>query len=302
MVLMARNTKNLILNILFLLSGLSLFLFYKNMFYLHIITISSMIFMFIKSYRQGIKNGLAWLGVIIFVMAISMLRDRSLDSNELSEILLILAPSVIVGLLAEKQRKYVAQLKETYVSTLKALAEATDARDSYTQGHSERVAQYAVLTARELLLSESEINSLEQAALLHDIGKIGVPDNILHKKEPFNEDDWQIMKKHPEHSQRILANLSFLNEIIPIVLYHHKRFDRKGYPVEESEARIPLAAQILTVADAFDAMTSDRPYRVRLSLEQALEELEKGSGSQFDPKIVKAFKKAKGLFSKGVAI
>ena len=289
-----REVKKSILNLLFLLAAASLFLFYKNMFYLYIITISLMILMFIKSYRQGIKNGLAWLGIIMFVMIISMLRYGLLNLNDFSEILLVLAPSIIVGLLAEKQRKYVSQLKETYVSTLKALAEATDARDSYTQGHSERVAKYSVSIAKELLLPENEINVLEQAALLHDIGKIAVPDQILNKTEPFNENDWQIMKKYPEHSQRIIANLSFLSEVIPTVLYHHKRFDKRGYPVEEPETKIPLAAQILSVADALDAMTSDRPYRGRLSLEQAFEELEKGSGSQFDPKVVRAFKKAKG--------
>lgn len=250
-----------------------------------------MILMLIKCYFNGIKNGLIWITSILSVLTILMLRDGILTKNEISEILLILGPSITVGFLAEKQRKYIGQLKDTYISTLKALAEATDARDTYTRGHSERVAQYAVLIAKQLSLSNNEIGALEQAALLHDIGKIAVPDHILHKTEGLDENDWSIMKKHPEYSQRILSNLSFLSQTLPIILYHHKRFDNKGYPFGDEAVSKPLAAEILAVADAFDAMTSDRPYRNKLSLGQALEELEKCSGTQFDPEVVKAFKK-----------
>ena len=285
-----KNAKNLILDILFSLSGLSLFLFYKNMFYLHIIVISLMVIMLVKCYVQGIRNGLIWLNAIVLPLAISMFKDDVLTKNELSEILLILGPSITVGLLADKQRRYIGQLKETYLATLKSLAAATDARDSYTQGHSERVAKYAISIAREMSLSKNEIGYLEQAALLHDIGKIAVPDAILHKTGPLNEEDWAILRKHPEYSQKIISNLNFLSETIPTVLYHHKRFDSQGYPTRNIETRIPLTVRILAVADAFDAMTSDRPYRSKLSLEQTLEELEKGSGTQFDPDVIKAFR------------
>ncbi|MEK6528644.1 MAG: HD-GYP domain-containing protein [Nitrospirota bacterium] len=284
------NSMNLVLNILFLLSSLSLFFFFKNMFYLHIIAISLMILMLVKCYYQGIRNGMFWLGLIVLPFVISMFKDSVLSSNELSEILLVLVPSATVGLLAEKQRRYIKQLKETYIATLKALAETTDARDSYTQGHSERVAKHAVLIAKEMLLAERQIYYLEQAALLHDIGKIAVPDTILHKTGPLNEEEWVIMKKHPEYSQKIVSNLNFLSETIPTILYHHKRFDNKGYPFGELEGKMPVTAGILAVADAFDAMTTDRTYRNKLSLEQALEELEKGAGTQFDPNVVKAFK------------
>lgn len=285
----AKSIRNLISNALFLSTGISLLLFYKNMFYLHIIVISLMIVMLVKCYYQGILNGLSWLGLTILLLVALMFRDGVFTKNELSEIILILIPSTTVGLLAEKQRRYVKQLKETYVSALKALAEAMDARDSYTQGHSERVAKYAISMARELSLSEDEISSLEQAALLHDIGKIAMPDEILHKKEPLTEEEWLMMKKHPEYSQRILSKLSFLSQILPAVLYHHKRFDKEGYPAEKMQGMIPLAARILAVADAFDAMTSDRPYRGRLNLQEALKELEKGAGAQFDPEVVKIF-------------
>jgi HD-GYP domain-containing protein (c-di-GMP phosphodiesterase class II) len=293
----AGNIGSLVLNVLFFSGGLSLFIFYRNMFYLHIIVISLMILILIKSYYQGIKNALLWLGLIISPMAIFMLKDGVLATNELSEILLVLGPSITVGLLAERQRQYVRRLKETYISTLKTLAEATDARDSYTQGHSERVAKYAVLIAKEMRLPDHEIYYLQQASLLHDIGKIAIPDRILHKEEPLNEEDWLIMRKHPEYSRRILSNLSFLTQTLPIILYHHKGFDNKGYPVEEVNASIPLAARILAVADAFDAMTSDRSYRAKLSEGEAMEEIEKGSSTQFDPDVVKGFKRIQGLIN-----
>lgn len=287
------NSINLMLNILFLVNSLSLFLFYKDMFYLHIIAISLMILMLVKCYYQGIRNGLFWLGLIVLPFVISMFKDSILTKNELSEILLILAPSITAGVLGDKQRRYIKQLKETYIATLKALAETTDARDNYTQGHSERVAKYAVLIAKEMLLTERQIYYLEQAALLHDIGKIAVSDTVLHKTGSLNEEEWVIMKKHPEYSQRIVSNLNFLSETLPTILYHHKRFDNKGYPFEKLEGEIPVAAGILAVADAFDAMTSDRPYRNRLSLAQAFEELEKCSGTQFDPEVVGVFKRIK---------
>jgi len=294
-----KNTKNLILDILFLLSGISILLFYKNMFYLHIIVISLMIFMLIKCYYQGIKNGVMWLSLIILPFVISLFKDSFLTKNELSEILLILAPSITVGVLGDKQRRYIKQLKETYLSALKALAQTTDARDSYTQGHSERVARYAVLIAKELSLPENKISFLEQAALLHDIGKIAVPDTVLHKTGSLNEEEWLIMKKHPEYSQRIISRLDFLSPILPIVLYHHRRFDEREHPFEENLVNVRLIAGILAVADAFDAMTSDRPYRDRLSLGQAFEELEKYSGTQFDPEVVKALKRVKDLQMRG---
>ncbi len=290
-----KNTKNLILDILFLLSGLSLFLFYSNMLYIHIIAISLMILMLLKTYYHGIKISLSWLALAVSPAIIHALKDATLSMNELSEILLILMPSITVGLLSERQRRYVEELKETYISTLKTLAAITDARDSYTQGHSERVARYAALMAKKMHLSKYEIECLEQASLLHDIGKTAVPDSILHKKGPLEKDEWTIIRKHAEHSKKILSNLNFLSSIIPIVLNHHKRFnDHDDYSFEKMSGRAILSTRILTVADAFDAMTSDRPYRDKINPEQALAELERCSGTQFDPEVVDAFKKTYG--------
>mgnify|MGYP001619046281 CR=1 FL=1 len=295
--LFSEDSRNIITNISFLLCGFSLFLFYRNMLYLHSAVILLMILMLVKCYYQGMKDGVFWLMLVITPMIILVFQDGILTMSKFSEILLILVPSLLVGLLADKARRYVKQLKETYISTLKALAAITDARDSYTQGHSERVARYSTLIAKEMRLSDTEIDFLEQASLLHDIGKIAVPDRILNKKEPLSDDEWIVIKRHSEYSQKILSNLTFLSNVLPIVLYHHNRFDDKKFPLE-TEPKITMATRILTVADAYDAMTSDRPYRDRLSSEEALMELKKCSGAQFDPGVVKIFEKAYGTITK----
>jgi putative nucleotidyltransferase with HDIG domain len=248
----------------------------------------------IKSFKRGIKSAFIWIAALTLPILFSMLWDKTLTINELSELLLIIAPVVIVGLLGEKQRRYLGQLKTTYISTLRVLAAITDARDKYTQGHSERVARYAVQIAKRMNLPATETVYLEQASLLHDIGKIAVPDRVLHKKDPLHEDEWELIKRHPEYSKKILSNLTFLSQIMPIVINHHGRFDDKDKTQKCKEPGISLATRILTVADAFDAMTSDRPYRNRLSSRQALDELEKYSGTQFDPNVVKALEEAFG--------
>jgi putative two-component system response regulator len=181
------------------------------------------------------------------------------------------------------------ELEETQVSTMQALAAAVEARDPYTRGHCERVTQYALGIAEALAFSHQELEVLKRAAILHDIGKVAVPDNILRKKGRFNEDDWIEVRKHPEAGQMMLAHLTFLWPSLPLIRHHHERHDGSGYPDGLVADGIPLGARILAVADAFDAMTSDRPYREAFALPDALEELDRCTGSQFDPKIVKVF-------------
>lgn len=292
---MKKNITNKFLDILFVFAGASLLVFNKEMSYVHGISIALMILMAVKCYYRGIKNGIIWLGLVTAPVVVFMFKSGGLGAGDFSGILLIVISSLISGLLGEKQRLYVRQLKETYLSTLKTFADIIDARDPYTHGHSERVARYAVSIAQELSVPEKEVEFLEKAALLHDIGKIAVPDHILHKKGPLSDDEWQIMKKHPEHSHRILSRLNFLSPILSIVLYHHQRVDNNGYPEKGPHTTLPLTTRILMVADAFDAMTSDRPYRKGLSREQALRELEKGSGSQFDPEVIEVFKRVQSL-------
>lgn len=183
------------------------------------------------------------------------------------------------------------QLTETYNGTLEALVLALDARDRETKGHSLRVAAYTMTVARQLEIEEgtAEWIDMQRGALLHDVGKIGVPDHILHKPGPLTPEEWDDMKRHPRIGHEMLRDISFLSGAASIVKAHHERFDGKGYPKGLMGDQIPIGARIFTIADAFDAMTSDRPYRKALTLEMAREEVVKHSGTQFDPQVVQAF-------------
>lgn len=182
-------------------------------------------------------------------------------------------------------------LQALYVGTIATLAATIDAKDHYTQGHSERVREYAVATAKELKLSKREVEMIQYACQLHDLGKIGIKDYILSKDGPLTDRErWEI-KMHPGKGAEMLRPLDFLKEILPIIEHHHERYDGKGYPTGLNMETIPLGARILAVADSFDAMTSERPYRPAMKIEEAVDELKGCSGSQFDPQAVKAFLK-----------
>ena len=182
-----------------------------------------------------------------------------------------------------------AERERTYDATLEALASALDVRDSETGGHSDRVLQYMELVIRELSVSPSDLAFLRRGALLHDIGKIGVPDNILRKPAPLSDAEWQVMKRHPEFGARIVARIPFLQEVTQIVRHHHERWDGKGYPDGLAGDAIPIGARIFAVADSFDAMTSDRPYRRAMPIVEACAEIVRCRGTQFDPAVVDAF-------------
>ena len=188
-------------------------------------------------------------------------------------------------------------LQESFLATVRSLAQAVDAKDSYTAGHSSRVTQYSVLIAEEMKCSEDEIRNIRMSGLLHDVGKIGIRDSVLSKPGHLDDEEFAIMKSHPSVGAGILKPVRQLKDVIPGVLNHHERFDGKGYPMGLQGEEIPLAGRIIGVADAFDAMTSDRVYRPRLSDEIAVAELKKHSGTQFDSRMVKAFLSAydKGL-------
>lgn len=180
-------------------------------------------------------------------------------------------------------------MQDTYLGTIQTLARAIDAKDPYTKGHSDRVTRYAVKIAREMHLSESAIRNIEYSALIHDIGKIGIQESILTKKGALSGTEYEIVKMHPLIGESIITPVKFLNGIAPLILYHHERFDGKGYLEGLRGEAIPLGARIISVADAFDAMTSDRPYRKALTRKKAREELEKDSGKRFDPQVIEAF-------------
>ena len=178
-------------------------------------------------------------------------------------------------------------LKATYRQTLEALGRAVDRRDGITGGHCVRVAEYSrTLGERILGTRAQELQVLEYGALLHDVGKIAVPDAILRKDGPLTDEEWRMMRQHPRLGHEILVGIAFLVDSLPIVLHHHERFDGTGYPEGLAGDRIPIGARIFSVADAFDAMTADRHYRRALSLDEAMIELRRNSGTQFDPEVI----------------
>jgi putative nucleotidyltransferase with HDIG domain len=200
-------------------------------------------------------------------------------------------------LLVESQKQAEAiesayeELKLAYDRTLAALMSALDARDRDTEGHSTRVSDLACLLSAELGLNASAMKAIERGALLHDIGKIGISDTILHKPSPLTEEEWRVMRLHPDIGARIIEDIPFLQETLPIVRYHHERWDGSGYPVGLSGIDIPLQARIFAVADAFDALISNRPYRKRISVVEALAYIKEQAGILFDPEIVLAFER-----------
>jgi response regulator RpfG family c-di-GMP phosphodiesterase len=182
-------------------------------------------------------------------------------------------------------------LEDAYRQTLKALTAALEARDHETHGHSERVVSFSLRLGRELGLDGERLRALEFGSLLHDIGKIGVPDSILRKPAALTSAEWETMRLHPLHGQKILRGIEFLEGAARVVAEHHEKWDGSGYPLGLSGEQIDLGARIFAVADAFDAMTSDRVYRRGRPYEVAAEELERFSGTQFDPRVVEAFRR-----------
>jgi putative nucleotidyltransferase with HDIG domain len=183
------------------------------------------------------------------------------------------------------------ELRTAYIQTIRALAEAIDAKDAYTRGHSERVAVYSSRLAREMGLRKELIERVYFSGLLHDVGKIGVPDAIITKPDRLTVEEYLEIQKHPAIGAKILEPVEFLRNIVPCVRHHHEWFDGsdRGYPMRLAGDQIPLPSRIILVADTVEAMTSDRPYRKALPLETVVSELHKFSGTQFDPTAVNAF-------------
>lgn len=179
----------------------------------------------------------------------------------------------------------------TNAATINSFAFAIEARDPYTRGHSERVATYAVWLAEAFGIGKKKTELLRQCCRLHDVGKIGVPDNVLLKPSKLTLEERAKIQLHPVYGAEILGNLKFIEKGMPIILHHHERHDGKGYPYGLKKDRIPLEVKIISIADAFDAMTSDRPYRKAMPLSAVVEEFKRNSGTQFDPRVVKGLLK-----------
>ncbi|OPJ55296.1 sensor domain-containing diguanylate cyclase/phosphohydrolase [Alkalithermobacter paradoxus] len=181
------------------------------------------------------------------------------------------------------------KIQDAYFSAIQALAATIDAKDHYTYGHSENVSKYGVKLAKAAGLDSEQIDIVKYAGLLHDVGKIGIPEHVLTKKERLTDEEMEIMKKHVDMSMTIIKHIPNLVKVLPAILSHHERYDGNGYPRRIKGKSIPIEGRCLCIADAFDAMTTDRPYRKAMSIDEALDEIRNNKGTQFDPKLVDIF-------------
>lgn len=191
--------------------------------------------------------------------------------------------------LSESKRLMLKDLSELFYKTLKAISCALDAKDAYTNGHSLRVTLYSLMLANELHLDDRTLEGIETAGLLHDIGKIGIPQSVLCKNGKLTDEEFAIMKSHPEKGEKIIKDIEKLKMVSHWLKSHHERWDGKGYPQGLAGEDIPLSARIIAIADTYDAMTSTRPYRTALEHNVAIAEIQKCAGAQFDPVLAQKF-------------
>ncbi len=217
-------------------------------------------------------------------------------SNNFDQLLLLIESGLksvdqmhIISKINEELKDKNEELEKAYLDTIEILRYTVEAKDPYTKGHSDRVSEYSVLIGKKMGLDEQTLHTLKIGGLFHDIGKIGIPDSILLKEFKLNDEEYSQIKNHPSIGVHILGDAEIFKDIIPIVMHHHERFDGRGYPSQLKGKVIPLLARITAVADTFDAMTSKRTYREAMPLEVVVAEIEKCSGTQFDPEIAKVF-------------
>jgi response regulator RpfG family c-di-GMP phosphodiesterase len=242
--------------------------------------VQSLVAVPLKTKRKGHESLLGW------IVALAFAKNKRFDEGQ-RKVLAIVGSRAAAAI--DNARLY-EDLQATFQQTIEGLALAIDKMDRYTAGHSSRVALYAVFIAQKLALSPHEQEIVRQSALMHDIGKIGCVLN-LNKPGKLTQDEYEVFKKHPGFGRDILDPIKFLHPLIPGVHLHHERWDGRGYPLGLKGNGVPLMARIIAVADTYDAMTSDRAYRGALPHEVAVGEIERCSGSQFDPEVAKTFTK-----------
>jgi len=224
---------------------------------------------------------------VIGVLNVYTKKQRHFSASE-KNLLCLFADQTAIAI--ENARLF-KELHDGYLDTVKTLGAIHDMRDRYATLHSEKVTRYALAIAQEMNLPEEEIEKIRYASYLHDIGKIPIDLDILYKPDKLSKEEWTEIISHPITATNIIGKIGFLKDIVPIILHHHERYNGKGYPSGIKKEEPPLASRILAVADAFQAMTSERAYRPAMSREEAIKELKRCSGTQFDPKVVKAFLK-----------
>jgi len=245
---------------------------------MHLITGENFFSNFYKNIAWVVKDYLV-MAPLAILMAIAYLNYRIVG------VLLFFGPL----LFARYSFKMYIDMRNIYIDTVKSLSQAVEAKDPYTNGHSIRVSEYACKLAERIDLPQKKIEDLKIAAILHDIGKIGVEENILNKPGRLTEEEFEKIKQHPEIGVKIIKDIDFLKGVSSIILSHHERYDGTGYPEGRKIESILLESQILSLADVFDALTSERPYRSAMTVEEALEIIENGKGSQFDYKLADTF-------------
>ena len=241
---------------------------------------------FISAFDRAIISTLGFGDMIEGLLVVLIKDTQYKDVRLLEDMVSIVSYMLTVRIMLSRLK---ASSDEIVLNSLMALLSALEVKDPYTAGHSNRVALYGKLLAEKVGLSAEDVDKVYKAALLHDMGKEGVPDRVLLKPAPLTDDEWEYMKKHPIVSASIIEKLGRFTDLIPGILHHHTRYDGTGYPGGLQGKNIPLIARIIAVVDAYDAMTTDRPYRHALPEEVAIDELIKGKGRQFDPDIVDAF-------------
>lgn len=242
------------------------------------------------------RSGPAFSAVIAIDFSVAQMRaqdapeQRFVIGSTLGAVLLIFLSLVALAVAAQRELNRRARLaNDTFVQTISGIASIVDKRDPYTAGHSRRVATYSRKLAQVMGCPVQFVATVEHAALLHDIGKIGIPDSILLKPGKFDEREREVIKFHPDIAAEILGEVEAMRSVVPCIVHHHERWDGKGYPRKLTAEAIPLGARIIAVCDSYDAMTTDRPYRPALSVEFSRAELLRGAGSQWDAECVSAF-------------
>jgi putative two-component system response regulator len=251
------------------------------------------------TFFRSVRARAEWMSIPFIFLTARGERDDILKGKDLGAEDYLIKPlsqeeliTAVRARLERSQQIRVATLRRAYESSLTVLANAIEARDPHTKGHVERVIAYAIILAGELRLQGRLLDQLRLGAILHDIGKIIVRENILFKADPLTPNEWVSIRTHPDAGAEMIKDIDYLAPIIPIIRYHHERWDGEGYPDGLKGDEISLLARILAVADSFDAMTIPKPYKGALSPDEAYQEVVQDAGVKFDPAVVAAFQRA----------